>query len=232
MTSQLVQLIGAAAQRHGQRPEDLLRVGQIESSLNPNAKNPNSSAGGLFQFIDSTAGRYGLTNKFDPAASADAAARLMRDNAAYLTPRLGRAPTGAELYLAHQQGAGGAAKILSNPAGDAAATVGGAAVSLNGGRPGMTNADFANIWARKFDGTKMAMPPGTNGPETAAVPALSAAPAELGDVVPVGVQNARSILQADALRRAQDATLKREQDEEAEKSRKRALYGSVASLYG
>lgn len=128
----------------------LHRTAQIESAMNPKAQNPNSSAGGLFQFIDSTARAYGLTDKFDPAASTDAASRLAADNARYLRGQLGREPTAAELYLAHQQGAGGAAKLLANPNAPAASVVGANAVRLNGGNTGMTAGEFANLWLRKF----------------------------------------------------------------------------------
>ena len=143
-------LIASAAQQYGQDPATLTRIAQIESSLDPNAKNPNSSAGGLFQFIDSTARQYGLSNKFDPAASADAGARLARDNANGLRNALGRDPTPGEIYLAHQQGLGGAIKLLSNPNARAADLVGAEAVRLNGGNPGMTAAQFASLWDRKM----------------------------------------------------------------------------------
>lgn len=126
----------------------LARTAQIESSFDPNAKNPNSSAGGLFQFIDSTASQYGLRNRFDPYEATDAAARLARDNAAHLRRVLGREPSGAELYLAHQQGAGGAEKLLKDPN----AIVGGDEIALNGGRSGMTAGAFASQWLDKFNG--------------------------------------------------------------------------------
>lgn len=127
------------------------RTYQIESGGNPNAQNPNSSAGGGFQFIDSTARQYGLTNKNDLGASADAAARLAADNREVLVRTLGREPTAAELYLAHQQGAGGAAKLLSNPNAPAASLVGQDAVRLNGGDASMTAQQFAGKWLGKFD---------------------------------------------------------------------------------
>lgn len=131
----------------------LERTAMIESGGNPNAQNPNSSAGGMFQFIDSTAKQYGLTDKTDPLASADAAARLAADNRAYLAKALGREPTAGELYLAHQQGAGGAAKLLAAGNAPAASIVGGDAVGLNGGNAGMTAADFAGKWTGKFGET-------------------------------------------------------------------------------
>ena len=131
----------------------LERTAMIESGGNPNAQNPNSSAGGMFQFIDSTAKQYGLTDKTDPLASADAAARLAADNRAYLAKALGREPTAGELYLAHQQGAGGAARLLAAGNAPAASVVGGDAVGLNGGNAGMTAADFAGKWTGKFGET-------------------------------------------------------------------------------
>lgn len=149
MRSDIRGIVSTAAQRYGVDPAALMRIAMIESSGNPNAKNPNSSAGGLFQFIDSTAAQYGLTDRFDPVQAADAGARLARDNAAHLRKVLGREPTAGELYLAHQQGAGGAAKLLGNPDDDAVATVGAEAVRLNGGQTGMTNRQFAAIWLRK-----------------------------------------------------------------------------------
>ncbi|GIT90149.1 hypothetical protein JANAI62_03680 [Jannaschia pagri] len=138
----------------GLPPEYLGRTAWIESRGRPDAKNPNSSATGLFQFINSTARAYGLTNRFDPVASTEAAARLARDNAAQLRRVLGRDPTGAELYLAHQQGGGGAAKLLANPNASAASIVGRDAVRLNGGNLGMTAGEFAGLWLRKYEGSR------------------------------------------------------------------------------
>ncbi len=149
----LRQAMEAATAQHGLPPGYLERTAQIESSMNPSARNPNSSAGGLFQFIDSTAQQYGLTNKFDPNASTDAAARLAADNRGVLQKSLGRDPTAEELYLAHQQGAGGASKLLSNPNARAVDVVGADAVKLNGGNPNMTAGEFAQLWTSKFGKT-------------------------------------------------------------------------------
>ncbi len=153
LSPDIARMLAEATQRYGLPDGYLPRTAMIESSGNPRAQNPNSSAGGLFQFIDSTWGKYGGgASKFDPAAATDAAARLARDNQQYLTRTLGRDVTPAELYLAHQQGAGGAAKILSNPDAAASSIVGGKAVALNGGTPGMTAGDLAGLWAGKFNG--------------------------------------------------------------------------------
>lgn len=149
------------------------RTYMIESGGNPNAQNPNSSAGGGFQFIDSTAAQYGLTDKTDLAASADAAARLAADNAKALRAGLGREPTAAELYLAHQQGAGGALKLLTNPNAPASSLVGGDAVALNGGDPSMTGGAFASLWTNKFGGAPAASGGSAMSTPGAAIPGLT-----------------------------------------------------------
>lgn len=147
--SDIRKVIVDAASRYGIDPNALVAIAAIESGGNPNAKNPNSSAGGLFQFVDGTAKDYGLANRYDAAQAADAAARLARDNAAHLRTTLGRDPTAGELYLAHQQGAGGAASLLKNPNALATDIVGYDAVRLNGGAPGMTAGQFAAKWINK-----------------------------------------------------------------------------------
>lgn len=146
----ITDLIAQSANKYGIDPATMTRIGQIESGLRPGAQNPNSSAGGLFQFIDSTWKQYGQGNKMDPAANADAAGRYLSDVEGHLEKVLGRPPTPGELYLGHQQGPGGAAKLLSNPDARAVDLVGADAVRLNGGRPDMTAREFANLWNKKL----------------------------------------------------------------------------------
>ena len=123
----------------------------IESGGDPNAKNDNSSAGGLFQQIDSNAAAYGVADRFDPMQSTEGAVAFAQDNTVYLANKLGREPTGGELYLAHQQGPAGAARLLANPDSLAVDIVGEKAVKLNGGSTDMTAQEFANIWINKYD---------------------------------------------------------------------------------
>ena len=123
----------------------------IESGGDPSAKNDNSSAGGLFQQIDSNAAAYGVADRFDPMQSTEGAVAFAQDNTVYLAGKLGREPTGGELYLAHQQGPAGAARLLSNPDTLAVDIVGEEAVKLNGGTADMTAQEFANIWINKYD---------------------------------------------------------------------------------
>jgi hypothetical protein len=128
------------------------RLAQIESGGNPNAHNRDSGAAGLYQFIPSTAKQYGLANPYDPVQARAAVERLTADNRAALRRGLGRDPTAGELYLAHQQGAGGALKLLRNPGASATSIVGERAVTLNGGKAGMTAQQFAGLWVNKFEG--------------------------------------------------------------------------------
>lgn len=141
------ELFRATEERYGLPRGYLGRTAQIESGMRADARNPNSSAGGLFQFIDSTAKAYGLKNRFDPYEATDAAGRLARDNMASLSQALGRSPSGAELYLAHQQGAAGAKGLLKDPS----RVLSGDEITLNGGRNGMTAGEFASKWLNKFD---------------------------------------------------------------------------------
>ncbi|NTG94256.1 hypothetical protein [Rhizobium rhizogenes] len=145
-------LFNAIEQRNGLPAGYLARTMQIESGGRNTGPN-QAGAEGYFQFIPSTAARMGV-NPRDLNSSADGAGRLAAESARYLRTGLGREPTAAELYLAHQQGAAGAMKLLSNPNENAASLVGTKAIIQNGGREDMTAAQFAQMWANKFDGTK------------------------------------------------------------------------------
>lgn len=165
-------------------PQNYLpQVAKIESGFNPNAANPNSSARGLFQFTKGTARDYALANPMDPIASTDAAARLAADNAKTLTRALGRAPTAGELYLAHQQGGGGASKLLANPSARAIDVVGRDAVINNGGNADMTAAEFARRWTNKVAANEADLP----AQDAAVAEAPGAAP---GFVIPPAAASA------------------------------------------
>lgn len=161
-------IIDAAAKRHGVPTEALLAIAQIESRMNPHADNPNSSASGLFQFTSRTAREYGLTGnkRNDIAAQADAAARMAANNSRALGRALGRSPTPGELYLAHQQGLGGATALLRNPDKPAAQVLsqfyGGNAANViaqNGGNPNMSAGQFAGMWVNKGNAVAGRIPP-------------------------------------------------------------------------
>ncbi len=130
--------------------EYLVVIADIESGYDPNAHNP-SGAAGLYQFMPKTAKDYHLSDPYNASESAKAAVRLMKDNADYLKSKLGREPTNGELYLAHQQGCGGAVDLLKNPNACAADLVGSEAVLQNGGKSGMTAGEFSQIWLSTYN---------------------------------------------------------------------------------
>lgn len=146
--------LDAIADKYGINRDDFKRMAFVESGFDPHAGAKGSSAKGLFQFLDGTARNYNLRNPYDGPANAEAAARLWNDNKASLSKSLGREPTAGELYLAHQQGAGGAAELLKNPNAPAASIVGTKAVTGNGGRAGMSAGEFASKWTSRFDGSR------------------------------------------------------------------------------
>lgn len=137
----------------------------IESGFGKDLKSVSSTAAGPFGFIDSTARKYGLLGdgvdlRNDIVQSAAAAGALAADNAKVLSNSLGRSPTAGELYLAHQQGAGGAVQLLKNPSEPAIDVLGRLykspemalqALVHNGGNISMTAGEFAKMWTSKMD---------------------------------------------------------------------------------
>lgn len=152
-------LFGDLERQYGLPAGYLARTYQIESGSGANLYNPLSKAAGGFQFIPSTAKQYGLKDPYDLAQSADAAARLAADNRAALQRAGIENPSAAQLYLAHQQGASGANKLLGG--GDTKATdiVGEKAVLWNAGKASMTGPEFAERIMTKFEGTTPAAAP-------------------------------------------------------------------------
>ncbi len=165
---ELSAIIRGAAAKYGVDGAALEQIAGIESSFNPHGPDSSAGAKGLFQFVGSTARQYGLADPYDPAQASDAAARLMRDNADSLRKALGRDPTAGELYLAHQQGAGGASALLRNPDAMAVDVVGRDAVVGNGGSAGMTAGEFAKLWTSRVTGgapgSYSTLPADTTGP--------------------------------------------------------------------
>lgn len=138
--------IARAADATGVDFSYLMNAAMRESAFKPNARNPKSSASGMFQFIEQTwlamvkkhggkhglsglaeqvkvdaTGRYFVSNaqqrreilglRFDPETSAKLAGEFTAENAEYLTDRLGRPPSNAELYAAHVLGPKSAARL-------------------------------------------------------------------------------------------------------------------------
>lgn len=159
------------------------RTRRIENPKgDPNATSP-TGAKGDFQFIPSTWRQYGRGDITDPAAQLDAMRRFTADNVRVLTAGLGREPTGPELYLAHQQGAGGALALLRNPGASPADLGLRRAVAVNGGDPSAPASAFVDKWKAKYLG----------GPVTPAAPRSAATPAAPSAVTPAASQGASAL---------------------------------------
>jgi hypothetical protein len=138
------------------------KLKQVEGT----GKNPKSTASGQYQFLDGTwvetvrkhAPQYAkmsdaeiLAMKKEDGAFKDTMfMAFTNDNRNGLRSALGREPTDGELYLAHQQGLGGAVSLINSPNMPAVDIVGSAAVLNNGGDENMTAAEFAQKWTSKF----------------------------------------------------------------------------------
>lgn len=152
------------------------KLAQVESGGKADAVSP-TGARGVYQFMPSTWAQYGQGNINDPAAQNAAVQRLTADNRTALTQALGREPTAGELYLAHQQGAGGAIKLLSNP-GATPADLGMARnVAVNGGNPNAPAGQFVQKWTSKFDGVASPLAFGARDQATAPANVAYARPA-------------------------------------------------------
>ena len=114
--------IKEASKKSGVSEDILVKIAKIESNFNPNARAKTSTAGGLFQFLDSTwatmmkgyASSYGLTgneSKFDPLASAYMGAQYVKDNMAGLS-KVKSDVNATDVYMAHFMGLGGARSFL------------------------------------------------------------------------------------------------------------------------
>jgi hypothetical protein len=110
------QAILTAANKHGVDPILMAQISSFETGGKFNAdanKNTGRGAKGLYQFELPTWGQYGKGGDiYNANDNADAGARYIKQNAKDLSKKLGRAPTAGEIYLAHNQGLGGAATII------------------------------------------------------------------------------------------------------------------------
>lgn len=106
----------SAAKAAGEDPKLALAVSSVESRFNPTAKNPRSSAYGLYQFLPSTGAQYGLPAEgADVPSQAKAGVAFIRDTRASLEKSLGRKPEDWEIYMGHVFGGAGAPAILKAP---------------------------------------------------------------------------------------------------------------------
>lgn len=209
--------IRQAAERHGVPVETLRTFARIESGGDP--RNVTGSYKGLFQLSNGEFSKHGGSGDIlDPVANANAAAAKFRAESADFERAHGRPPSPADLYMVHQQGAGGYAAHMANPTAPAwqnmASTAEGrqkgevwAKQAIWGNVPdqlkakygsvdNMTSRDFVDMWSTKVGG----------GAPTVAAPAAPAANQDTPDayLTPGAAIQQQAILEA--LKRGQEGT--------------------------
>lgn len=105
--------VDRAASIAGIDPTLLRGVIRIESSGNPAAV--KGSYKGMGQLSDEQFEKYGSGDIFNARDNLRATARKLADEAGEFEQKYGHLPTAAEMYLTHQQGAGGFAAHTANP---------------------------------------------------------------------------------------------------------------------
>lgn len=160
----------------------LERTAYIESGGDPDAVS-STGATGVFQLTKGFAKQYNVKDRNDPVQNTDGAVDGAVDAMNRMTKALGRKPTGAEIYLAHQQGISGAIQLLTNPNALATDIVGKQAIVVNAGKEGMTAGQFANFWMDRWNNAPT-VPPTAGKPSDA-----NAVAAKSGEAVQRAVED-------------------------------------------
>jgi hypothetical protein len=105
--------IDQTASDYGFDPQFLRRVIKVESGGNPN--NRTGSYKGLLQLSDQEFNANGGGNIYDPVDNLRAGAKKLAAERDAFEAKYGRPPTPTDIYLIHNQGAGGYAQHLANP---------------------------------------------------------------------------------------------------------------------
>ncbi len=135
-------------------------LAKIESGNNPNAKNENSSASGLYQFVRSTweGLGYAWRDVFNPVVQNEAIRKFTADNAKSLSGA-GVAINEASLYAAHFRGASTATKALGAADDTPISRVGSsAAIPANSFLRGMSVGQFKD-WLKRKTGVSVSANP-------------------------------------------------------------------------
>lgn len=229
----------AAAGEYGVSPDYLAKTMFIESQGLAGAD--NGFARGIMQFSKGTAAAYGV-NPSDPASSIRGAAHYAADNKAVLSAALGRDPTDAELYLAHQQDGKGAAALLTHPDTPAGQLVNPKAIIANGGDPYAPARQFTEMWAGKYAAAPSLMGDGAPSPfvglprSPSAPSAVTSAPKPdasnsffIGDSIAEGLKGAAKASGDTAVGRSPERVLDAINDADPEELKGKTIYLSTGA---
>lgn len=133
-------------------PQGLAAYKQATARIESGSGKNEGALGSYYQFEPDTWARHAQAGDSKGTAAGEDGPmnRLTAANLSSLTGSLGRPPTPAELYLAHQQGAGGAAALLANPNTPAGQLVPPSNIRNNGGDPNAPAAQFVALWGKKY----------------------------------------------------------------------------------
>src|ERR1041385_1460159 len=137
---------------HGFSTKGLVTTILIESGGNPNAESEGGGYVGLGQVGLSEYEEYGPKggHRLNPEDNLMCVCNLAQCNSHLLRHGLGREPTDAEIYLAHQQGGMGALKLIKHPNTRAGDLVGDSHIRENGGNANNPAFVFVQHWTNKF----------------------------------------------------------------------------------
>jgi hypothetical protein len=123
MSDDIKRTIVEAAAKFNLSPTTRLAIANRESRFDPNARNPNSSAGGVFQIIDGTwanlMAKYGKAvgvapdaTRFDVKSASLLASALAAENKVAIKTMTGKDATEGEIYAAHFLGGRQAVNLI------------------------------------------------------------------------------------------------------------------------
>jgi hypothetical protein len=161
MAQDIVSKIQAAAKANGVDPDVALRIAGVESSYRPRAKNPESSAKGLFQVTNDTwkdyGGKPGLQKNVDE--NIRIGMKIMSSNKDSMQKFLGREPLPSDIYAAHFFGPTGARAVMSgDPLAQVSSLVSKEVMRANPQLAGKTANEVLTGFKQKFDGAAKRYP--------------------------------------------------------------------------
>ena len=185
------QQVAAAATRNGTDPLLANATAAIESAHGANAGSPTKKYAGVYQM--------GADERVSVGGSADSigsledqveqGTKLLAKRKQELAASLGREPTNAEVYLAHQQGVAGATALINNPNTPAGQVVPSQNISSNAGNPSLPASAFVQHWQQVYNQKEAQFKGVTPSAPPTPSPGASAAPIEVrGDSLGVGLK--------------------------------------------
>lgn len=151
-------LIANQASKDGIDPSVALTIAQMESRFSHSAKNPDSTAHGLFQVLDKTWIDLGGKDRSNVGEQIRIGLKHIKQANNYIAQKIGREPVAHEQYLGHLLGPSGAVHVLkADPNAKLIDIVrkydkdNAEAIVNNNGMSGMTVGQAIDKWGKKWN---------------------------------------------------------------------------------